>query len=183
MQKYADYIKQIEIESLWSGTKHILWNLDRRVNILSGVNGVGKSTILNKVVKGLAAGGEFPSHMIKGVHLKVEPEEAKWIRYDVIRSVDRPLMNAEMINKIDLTLVTELDWQLFQLQRKYLDYQVNIGNRIIAVLQSGETGCRLQGSAAERTEEDVPGYRRWSFQGYWQDHHPYCQRNPLQPDR
>ena len=111
MQKYADYIKQIEIESLWSGTKHILWNLDRRVNILSGVNGVGKSTILNKVVKGLAAGGEFPSHMIKGVHLKVEPEEAKWIRYDVIRSVDRPLMNAEMINKIDLTLVTELDWQ------------------------------------------------------------------------
>ena len=58
MQKYADYIKQIEIDSLWSGTKHILWNLDRRVNILSGVNGVGKSTILNKVVKGLSAGGE-----------------------------------------------------------------------------------------------------------------------------
>ena len=44
-------------------------------------------------------------------------------------------MNAEMINKIAFTLVTELDWQLFQLQRKYLDYQVNIGNRIIAVLQ------------------------------------------------
>lgn len=124
MQKYADYIKQIEIDSLWSGTKHILWNLDRRVNILSGVNGVGKSTILNKVVKGLAQGGEFPSHLLKGVHLQVEPEEAKWIRFDVIRSVDRPLMNAEMINKIDLSLVTELDWQLFQLQRKYLDYQV-----------------------------------------------------------
>ena len=138
MQKYADYIKQIEIDSLWSGTKHILWNLDRRVNILSGVNGVGKSTILNKVVKGLAQGGEFPSHLLKGVHLQVEPEEAKWIRFDVIRSVDRPLMNAEMINKIDLSLVTELDWQLFQLQRKYLDYQVNIGNRIIAVLQGGE---------------------------------------------
>ena len=48
MQKYADYIKQIEIESLWSGTKHILWTLDRRVNILSGVNGVGKSTIGGK---------------------------------------------------------------------------------------------------------------------------------------
>lgn len=137
MQKYADYIKQIEIESLWSGTKHILWNLDRHVNILSGVNGVGKSTILNKVVKGLAAGGEFPSHMLKGVHIQVEPAEAKWIRYDVIRSVDRPLLNAEVISKVDLSLVTELDWQLFQLQRKYLDYQVNIGNRIIAVLQSG----------------------------------------------
>ena len=49
--KYADYIEQIEIESLWSGTKHILWNLDRKVNILSGINGVGKSTILSKVIR------------------------------------------------------------------------------------------------------------------------------------
>lgn len=55
MQKYADYIEQIEIESLWSGKKHIVWNLDRKVNILSGVNGVGKSTILNRVVKGAIA--------------------------------------------------------------------------------------------------------------------------------
>ena len=147
MQKFADYIKQIEIDSLWSGTKHILWNLDRRVNILSGVNGVGKSTILNKVVKGLSAGGEFPSHLLKGVHLKVEPEEAKWIRFDVIRSADRPLLNSEMISKVDLTLVTELDWQLFQLQRKYLDYQVNIGNRIIAVLQSGEPDAAQKAQA------------------------------------
>ena len=147
MQKYADYIKQIEIDSLWSGTKHILWNLDRRVNILSGVNGVGKSTILNKVVKGLSAGGEFPSHLLKGVHLKVEPEEAKWIRFDVIRSADRPLLNSEMISKVDLTLVTELDWQLFQLQRTYLDYQVNIGNRIIAVLQSGEPDAAQKAQA------------------------------------
>ena len=147
MQKYADYIKQIEIDSLWSGTKHILWNLDRRVNILSGVNGVGKSTILNKVVKGLSAGGEFPSHLLKGVHLKGEPEEAKWIRFDVIRSVDRPLLNSEVISKVDLTLVTELDWQLFQLQRKYLDYQVNIGNRIIAVLQSGEPDAAQKAQA------------------------------------
>ena len=147
MQKYADYIKQIEIDSLWSGTKHILWNLDRRVNILSGVNGVGKSTILNKVVKGLSAGGEFPSHLLKGVHLKVEPEEAKWIRFDVIRSVDRPLLNSEMISKVDLTLVTELDWQLFQLQRMYLDYQVIIVIRIIAVLQSGEPDAAQKAQA------------------------------------
>ncbi|HAT62885.1 MAG TPA: ABC transporter ATP-binding protein, partial [Prevotella sp.] len=137
MPKYADYIKQIEIDSLWSGTKHILWNLDRKVNILSGVNGVGKSTILNKVVKGLFSGGEFPSHMLKGVRLKVVPEEAKWIRFDVIRSFDRPLINSEIISKLDLPIATEMDLQIFQLQRKYLDYQVNIGNRIIQKLQSG----------------------------------------------
>ena len=147
MQKYADYIEQIEIDSLWGGRKHILWNLDRQVNILSGMNGVGKSTIINKVVKGLAQGGEFPSHMLKGVRLKVYPEDAKWIRYDIIRSFDRPLMNVDTVTKMDLSLATELDWQLFQLQRRYLDYQVNIGNRIIQTLQSGEA------NAAEKAQE------------------------------
>ncbi len=137
MQKYADYIEQIEIESLWSGQRHVIWNLDRKVNVLSGINGVGKSTILNKVVKGLAVGGEFPSHMLKGVHLKVSPADARWIRYDIIRSFDRPLLQADVLTRVDISLVTELDWQLFQLQRRYLDYQVNVGNRIIGVLQSG----------------------------------------------
>lgn len=150
MQKYAEYIEQIEIDSLWSGKHHIVWNLDRQVNILSGINGVGKSTILNKVVRGLSSGGEFPSHMLKGVRLRVSPEDAKWIRFDVIRSFDRPLLHADTVNRINSSvadLATELDVQLFQLQRKYLDYQVNIGNRIIAVLQSGDP------DAAQRAQE------------------------------
>ena len=124
MQKYADYIEQIEIDSLWSGKKHIVWDLDRKVNILSGINGVGKSTIINHSA-------------LKGVHLKVSPPDATWIHFDLIRSFDRPLLSSELANKMNVNLVTELDWQLFQLQRKYLDYQVNIGNRIISVLQSG----------------------------------------------
>ena len=147
MQKYADYIEEIEIDSLWGGMKHIKWVLNRQVNILSGINGVGKSTIINKVVKGLSQGGEFPSHLLKGVRLKVYPEDAKWIRYDIIRSFDRPLMNIDSIAKVDLNLVTELDWQLFQLQRKYLDYQVDIGNRIIDVLQSGEPDAAVRAQA------------------------------------
>ena len=117
MAKYADYIEQIEIDSLWSGRRHVVWNLDRHVNVLSGVNGVGKSTILNKVVRSL--------------------KDAKWIRYDIIRSFDRPLLSSDVITKVDIELITELDWQLFQLQRKYLDYQVNVGNRMIEMLQGG----------------------------------------------
>ncbi|MBP3837608.1 MAG: ATP-binding protein [Prevotella sp.] len=146
MQKYADYIERIEIDSLWSGKHHIVWELDREVNILSGINGVGKSTILNKVIKGLSAGGEFPSHMLKGVRLSVCPSDAKWIRYDVIRSFDRPLLNQESIARLDANLTTELDWQLFQLQRKFLDYQVNIGNRIIECLQNGGSDATEQAS-------------------------------------
>ena len=155
MQKYIDYIKRIEIDSLWSGKQHILWDLNRQVNILSGVNGVGKSTILNKVVKGLAEGGEYPSHMLKGVHLTVEPEDAKWIRYDLIRAVDQKLLNLDIMGRIDASLATELDWQLYRLQRRYLDYQVNIGNRINAILLAGEE------NAAEKARAIAEPKRRF----------------------
>ena len=155
VRKYADHIVQIEIDSLWSGKKHVVWNLDPKVNILSGINGVGKSTILNKVVRGLIHGGEFPSSMVAGVRMKVEPADARWIRFDVIRSFDRPLMSSELVSKVvDASVTTELDWQLYQLQRKYLDYQVNIGNRIIEALQSGEAE-----GAAKAQEFSLPKKR------------------------
>ena len=153
--KYADYIRRIEIESLWSGKKHIVWDLNRQVNILSGINGVGKSTILNKVVKGLTAGGEFPSHMLKGVHLEVVPEDAKWIRYDVIRSLDSPVLDSETMAHVDTRISSALDFQLYHLQRKYLDYQVNIGNRIIVELQNGQTDAAQQLSQKKKRFQDI----------------------------
>ena len=165
MPKYADYIKRIEIDSLWSGKKHIVWELNRHVNILSGTNGAGKSTILNKVVKGLSAGGEFPSHMLKGVRLDVEPEDAKWIRYDLIRSLDSNLQqtfseNTGFLSQAMTALAgvgagSLLDMQLFQLQRKYLDYQVNIGNRIIEKLQTGDAEAAQQMSQKKTRFQDI----------------------------
>ena len=155
MQKYADYIKRIEIDSLWSGKKHILWELNPRVNILSGINGVGKSTILNKVVKGLKAGGEFSSHMLKGVRLEVVPEDAKWIRFDVIRSLDSPVLDLDTMAHVDTRISSALDFQLYHLQRKYLDYQVNIGNRIIEQLQAGHTDAAQQLSEKKRRFQDI----------------------------
>ena len=165
MPKYADYIKRIEIDSLWSGKKHIVWELNRQVNILSGTNGQGKSTILNKVVKGLIAGGEFPSHMLKGVHLDVVPEDAKWIRYDMIRSLDTNLQQALAEGEGFLRQAFSalagvgggslLDIQLYNLQRKYLDYQVNIGNRIIEKLQSGDTEAAQQLSQKKSRFQDI----------------------------
>ena len=165
MPKYADYIKRIEIDSLWSGKKHIVWELNRHVNILSGTNGAGKSTILNKVVKGLSAGGEFPSHMLKGVRLDVEPEDAKWIRYDLIRSLDSNLQqtfseNTGFLSQAMTALAgvgagSLLDMQLFQLQRKYLDYQVNIGNRIIEKLQTGDAEAAQQISQKKTRFQDI----------------------------
>ena len=166
MQKYADYIKRIEIDSLWSGKKHIVWDLNRQVNILSGSNGQGKSTILNKVVKGLSAGGEFPSHMLKGVRIDVEPEDAKWIRYDVIRSLDSPMIELSesgLMNSLakireiagPVAVRSALDFQIYHLQRKYLDYQVNIGNRIIAELQQGNMDAAQHLSEQKKRFQDI----------------------------
>ena len=166
MQKYADYIRRIEIDALWSGNKHIVWELNPQVNILSGINGVGKSTILNKVVKGLSAGGEFPSHLLKGVHLDVEPADARWIRYDIIRSLDSPAMlspaagaKPQIADLLPQGTMWEgaslLDYQLYFLQRKYLDYQVNIGNRIIAQLQTGNTEAAQQLSQKKSRFQDM----------------------------
>ncbi len=164
MQKFADYISRIEIDSLWSGKKHIVWELDPRVNILSGINGQGKSTILNKVVKGLSQGGEFPSHMLKGVRLNVVPEDAKWIRYDMIRSLDSSLSQVFSDEEGALRQVLPvikggggslLDFQLYHLQRKYLDYQVNIGNRIIAELQQGNAEAAQKLSQKKSRFQDI----------------------------
>ena len=62
MEKRADYIQSIEIKALWKGGKHIIWTLQPDVNILSGINGVGKSTIINHSAMMLSAidRGECP---------------------------------------------------------------------------------------------------------------------------
>ena len=45
---------------------------------------------------------------------------------------------------------TELDWQLYQLQRRYLDYQVNVGNRIIDLLTSGNPDNQTKATEVSR---------------------------------
>lgn len=143
---HAEYISRIEIEALW-GRKHIVWELRRDVNILSGVNGIGKSTILNKMASELAflANQDDVAKDVKEVKINFFPADATMIGFDVIRSFDRPLFHSNLAEKMaDKNVKTELDWQLYQLQRRYLDYQVNIGNRIIELLSSGDPDGQLK---------------------------------------
>ena len=140
MEKMAQYIKSIEIDSLWSNRKHILWELRPDVNILSGSNGVGKSTIINRSARHLdiMREGRLTSSPQDGVKVTFYPDDATSRNFDVISSIDRPVMSSEMLEKVSgADIRTELDWQLYNLQRRYLNYQVNIGNRIIALLTSG----------------------------------------------
>lgn len=149
---FANYISRIEISSLWSGHKHIVWQLRPDVNVLSGKNGAGKSTILSRMVQqvgSLSTSGELHTVTRLGVKLDLCPADAQRIRYDVVRSVDRQMVTNERVTTLDDgQVVTELDWQLYQLQRRYLDYQVNVGNRMIALLTSGCDAAREEAATA-----------------------------------
>lgn len=137
MEKQASYIRRIEIDKLW-GRMDIVWDLRPDVNILSGINGVGKTTILDKSVNHLdKMSGKITSDNKNGVRIYFDDPEATYIPFDVIRSYDKPLAHANATaNLVDENVKSELDWQLYILQRKYLDYQVNVGNRMIELLEN-----------------------------------------------
>ena len=128
MEIPANYIKRIEIHGLWH-RYDIAWDLRPDVNILAGINGVGKTTILNRSVGYLEqTTGEVKSEEKNGVRVCFDRPDATYIPYD------------------DPEVRSELDWQLYLLQRRYLDYQVNVGNRMIELL-SGTDEQRAQAPA------------------------------------
>jgi len=88
MEQQADYIRRIEIKGLW-GRFNIQWDLRPDVNILSGINGVGKTTILNRSVGYLEQlsgdiqlSGEMKSDAKNGVHLFFDNPDLYPIRCD-----------------------------------------------------------------------------------------------------
>lgn len=87
------------------------------------------------------------------------------MRFDVIRSLDSNLSKTlsegdGFVHQASSVLAgagggSLLDLQLYRLQRKYLDYQVNIGNRIIEALQRGDTEAAQQLSASKKHFQDI----------------------------
>jgi len=160
--KRAQYIESIEIQALWKGGRHIKWQLQPDVNILSGINGVGKSTIINHSAKTLRQidKGEFmPGEAPQGVKIQLAPEGSDYVKFDVIRSFDKPLLHGDLLEKLsDSRVKTELDWQIYRLQKRYLDYQVNVGNKIIELLTSGDPDGQLKAaevSAPKKQFQDM----------------------------
>jgi len=154
MGKRANYIKRIEINGLWD-KYNIVWNLCPDVNILSGINGVGKTTILNRSVNFLEQhSGEAKSDLASNIHLYFDDPDATFIVYDFIRSYDRPLVQGDFTARMaDRNVKSELDWQIYLLQRRYLDYQVNIGNRMIEMLASDNDEDRQKAADISRRKK------------------------------
>ena len=76
MEIQANYIKRIEIHGLWHRFD-IAWDLRPDVNILAGINGVGKTTILNRSVLYLEqTSGEVKTDERNGVRVCFDKPEA-----------------------------------------------------------------------------------------------------------
>lgn len=198
-------IEKVEIKNLF-GHKNIEWNLNEDINILSGINGVGKSSILDCIAL-LCTLGNYPKeykHLVEEITIHFKGKyELKYLRVkesfneiknraikedgfdELIASIKKDFKgNLSKVNKIsieagitsakkngkkcspdeildnlDIQIVstfdqllnkdedairtseitsneiqTELDWEIYQMQEEYLNYQVNIGKKIEALL-------------------------------------------------
>jgi predicted ATPase len=84
------------------------------------------------------------------VQVWFDNEDATYIPFDVIRSYDRPLVQGDFTARMaDPSVRTEIDWQIYLLQRRYLDYQVNIGNQMIAMLSGSDEQRAKAGELAK----------------------------------
>jgi predicted ATP-dependent endonuclease of OLD family len=174
------YIQKVEIQGLF-GRYDIEWNLHSDVNVLAGINGSGKTTILNCIFN-LILTGLLPKENIdnaktislnfdNGGHLsyrfnsefklpstddlvyRIKEKDTQKVSasstsniYNTldelqdsinlifIRTFDTELklFDIDIRQRSDRQVKTELDLRLFDLQKEYLNYQVNLGKKLKA---------------------------------------------------
>ena len=140
-----NYITDIEILGLW-GRLDLKWRLRPDVNILSGLNGSGKSTIIRSLVQlfrssrlGEDTRGLFGNGVITfwdGTRLESgEVDRFSGHRIDVVSTFDNRLKEYEAVQRLsDGAVRTELDWEIYRLQKRYMSYQLAQGREAIRLL-------------------------------------------------
>ena len=183
MTKEIKYIEKVEIKGLWNKFD-IEWNLNKDVNILSGGNGRGKSTILDAIYDLLIRPQQIiatdtiesinisfnngkkallhfvivdkddipkyiqvDKHFTETIEMGLKKygdvkfkialmpndigmnEISQNININAISTFDTELNQAEEIQKLDNNIQTDLDFEIYKLQKDYISYQLNIAKR------------------------------------------------------
>jgi energy-coupling factor transporter ATP-binding protein EcfA2 len=168
MNEPIKYISKVEIKNLW-GRYDIEWNLDPSVNILSGINGSGKSTVLDcmffaVVIEPIPMGKRL-SKIVSSIEVKFNDgmffsknrndvdsiesfneyftniSSSKPVTIFVISTFDSPL--SQFVSP-DERVKTELDKIVFGLQKQYLDYQLNIGKKAIDIVTKNDINAHIE---------------------------------------
>ncbi len=195
MKEPIKYISKVEIKNLW-GRYDLEWNLDPSVNILSGINGSGKSTVLDCIASILITGSIDSNILnekisestvklnnsqkltfkrirdsIKNLENKAKTDkslqtflsklkEVEGKEYRKINTIEftvgafenKGMTLSQLHDKLEISIIstfdqlikqntspdekvkTELDKDIFDLQKKYLDYQLNLGKKAFDIV-------------------------------------------------
>lgn len=104
------YIKKVEIKNLWN-KYDIEWNLNEDVNILAGINGIGKTTILNLIVGTMS--GKLEEHTAVD-NVKITFNNDKYITYinPIFYFENLQITKEELHEILGLNLISTFDQRL-----------------------------------------------------------------------
>ncbi|MDR0954869.1 MAG: AAA family ATPase [Rikenellaceae bacterium] len=162
MATTTEYITRIEVEGLW-GRLDLDWALQPDVNILSGQNGSGKTTLIRALAQLLRTGNLTAETQRLMRQMRVtfgdgqilvsgEGKAPEGHNIDIISTFDNHLLEIDAVKQLTGGAVrSELDWELYRVQRRYLSYQLALGKRAVEVLTRGSAPERLTEVNARQT--------------------------------
>ena len=146
MERSPEYITKIEVKGLLHNS-NIIWSLNRHINVLSGINGSGKSTVIKNLAsvllnkKNIGEEKRVIDSMViefdNGARIAANQQSCcSGCAIDVISTFDVTLKELETLQKLsDGEVRTDMDWNLYLLQRKFLSFQLKQGKILLEMLQ------------------------------------------------
>ena len=148
MERRPEYITKVEVKGLLHNF-NIIWSLNRHINILSGINGSGKSTVIKNLASLLLNKKNIGEEKRVIDSIAIEFDNGARITanqqtgdatcpIDVISTFDVSLKELETLQRLsDGEVRTDMDWNLYILQRKFLSFQIKQGKLLLDMLQGG----------------------------------------------
>ena len=162
MERSPEYITKVEVKGLLHNS-NIIWSLNRHINILSGINGSGKSTVIKNLASVLLNKKNIgeEKRVIDSIAIEFDNgaritanQQTGDVAYsiDVISTFDVTLKELETLQRLsDGDVRTDMDWNLYILQRKFLSFQIKQGKILLDMLQGNVEQSEINKVMAVKT--------------------------------